>query len=116
MLPALIGTIGGGILQVLKSREARKTAAAVATGGGGAILGSGAVEAFTSTSPPQTETEGTRYRRDPETGELVPIKRRRRRRRAMTASDKADFAFLRSQGVGAKDAAGLIMAGVGRTR
>ena len=53
---------------------------------------------------------------NPHLDKWVPYKPRRRRRRAMTASDKADFAFLRSQGIAAEKAAGLIMAGVGRSR
>ena len=52
---------------------------------------------------------GVCYKVDPRTGQLRAYRPRRRRRRAMTASDKADLAFLKSQGVPAKEAAGLII-------
>ena len=58
----------------------------------------------------------TRLRWDPRSESWVPMGPRRRRKRAMSAQDKVDFVFLKSQGVSAEKAAGLILAGVGRGR
>lgn len=42
----------------------------------------------------------------------APGEPRRRRRRSMTKGQMQDFIFLKSQGVSAKDAAGLVLSGM----
>ena len=53
----------------------------------------------------------TRLKWDPAVNNWVPYTPRRRRRHAMTKADMQAFSFLRSQGVAADKAAGLVISG-----
>lgn len=120
MFPAILGAVTAG-LGAYRARQMAKAATAGAVGGAAGFAAPSLVDALTDGPEPfegAPDNPGdvggaTRLRWDYRLEQWVPFKSRRRKR-ALTASDQAAIAFLRSQGLAAKDAAGLVMAGVGR--
>lgn len=110
-LPLLAG-LAGAYLGYRRDRAVARAAEAQA-----ATAAEVPVSASPGPMPAPREGDGKvadRMRWDPNAKRWVPYKSRRRRRTGMTKGQLETFAFLRSQGVAADKAAGLVLSGVAR--
>ena len=118
----LISTVGSIITARARAKAAGRAASAaqsnLVAGTAGAAAGYAASrftdgpEIFEGAPDNPGDVGGaTRLKWDPNVDNWVPYTPRRRRRHAMTKADMQAFSFLRSQGVAADKAAGLVISG-----